>query len=147
MDKRGDFFKNPYTIVLTILVLIVFLIMLTLIFKPAIQEEELTEIVEEKAVCEFCNNIRETNAIAVTGNIEECNSLSTPESIEFCRISLIMDKAMSEKDSAICNQLPEEKITNCKDNVLLLKALEIQDKNLCNDIINEDTKNVCLNLI
>lgn len=146
MNKRGDFFKNPYTIVLTILVLFVILVIFTLLIKPPVQEQELKET-ETQEECKFCNDIIQTNIAGVKNDIEECNKLSSPEAIDFCKTSMIMDKAMNEKDLTICNQLSNEKITICKNNVYLVQALDGKDKNICNNILNEDTKNLCLNSI
>jgi len=118
----------------------------TFLIKSPIQKIPTEEIQEEKE-CEACNDVLQTNLIALNQNIEECDTLSSPESINFCKTSLIMDKAMYEKDSTICDQLSGEIINTCKDNILLMQALDNQDENICNNILNENTKNLCLNSI
>lgn len=147
MNKRGDFFRNPYTIVLTVLILFVILVLFALLKSPS-KENEINVIdAQEEEKCDICNDILETNNIGITGDIEGCNSLSSPESVEFCKSSMIMDKAVFEKDLTLCSQLKNEQINICRDNVYLVRALDSKDKSICNNILNENTKNMCLNSI
>ncbi|MBS3143632.1 hypothetical protein J4446_02025 [Candidatus Woesearchaeota archaeon] len=148
--------KTPIKIVIGILFLFAILIILSMVsITPKVNDvDEFAELNNEEnsiykeGSCQFkCNGDSDC--------IKSCNKLIQNEAtrekdIEICK------RIISNEDKAECTRVVNMVISNdiencegdtaCKDEHYLKKAIGTKEKSHCNYIMNDETKEVCLNV-